>query len=96
MFYIIWIISKSDNDIRQTDLIDMHIASRLDSTPVAARPHPLALKHHDFLKQEIKKLLDAGIICKSMSHWESPIIIVKNTPLRVLHNSSDYVLITET
>ena len=46
----------------------MHIASRQDSAPVAVWPYPLALKHQDFLKQEIKNLLDAGIICKSMSN----------------------------
>ena len=36
------IISRSDNDIGQTDLIEMHSAMRPDSTPVAARPYPLA------------------------------------------------------
>ena len=61
------IISRSKNDIGQTDLIKMHIAMRPDSTPVTARPYPLALKDPDFLQQEIKKLLDAGIICKYMS-----------------------------
>ena len=59
----------------------MHIATRLDATPGAAQPYPLALKHCDFLKQEIKKLLDAGIIQKSMSPWASPIVVVKkHTP----------------
>ena len=53
------IISKRYNDIGQTDLMEMHIASRLDSASVAAQPYPLALKHHDFLKKEIKDLLDA-------------------------------------
>ena len=71
------IILKSDNDIGQTDLIKMLIATRLDAAPIAAQPYPLALKHHDFLKQEIKNLLDAGIIHKSMSLWASPIIVVK-------------------
>ena len=75
------IISKSDNDIGQTDLIKMHIATRSDAAPVAARPYPLALKHHDFLKQEIRNLLDAGIIHRSMSPWAVPIVIVKkHTP----------------
>ena len=75
------IISKKNNDIGQTDLIEMHIATRLDTTPTAACPYPLALKHHDFLKQEIKNLLDAGIICKSMSPWACPIVVVKkHTP----------------
>ena len=42
----------------------MHIATRPDVTPAAACPYLLALKHHDFLKQEIKHLLNAGNICK--------------------------------
>ena len=61
------IISKSDNDIGQMDLIEIHIATRPDSAPAAAQPYPSALKHQDFLKQEIRNLLDAGIICMSMS-----------------------------
>ena len=44
------IISKSSNDIGQTDLIEMHIATKPDSAPIAALPYSLALKHHDFLK----------------------------------------------
>ena len=51
------IISKSENDIGQMDLIEMHITMSPDSSPAAARPYPLALKHHDFLKQEIKKII---------------------------------------
>ena len=34
----------------------MHITTRPDSTHIAAWPYPLALKHHDFLKQEVKKI----------------------------------------
>ena len=75
---IIW---KSSNDIGQTDLIEMPIATRLHSALVTAWPYPFILKHHEFLKQEIKNLLDAGIICKSMSPWPSPIVVVKkHTP----------------
>ena len=74
------ILSNSDNNIAQMDLIEMHIATRPVSVPVAVQPYPMALKHHDFLKQEIKNLLDTGIICKSMYPWASPIVVVKNTP----------------
>ena len=42
------------------DLIEMHIATRLVATPVAAWSYPLVLKHHDFLIQEIKKLIRCG------------------------------------
>ena len=41
----------------------------------------MALKHNDFLKQEIKNLLDSEIICKSMFPWASLIVVVeKHTP----------------
>ena len=45
------IISENNRtkDIGHTDLIDMHIATRPDATPIAAHPYALALKHHDFL-----------------------------------------------
>ena len=35
------IISKSDNDICQTDLIQMHIATTLNAAPIVAQPYPL-------------------------------------------------------
>ena len=94
------IISKNNNDIGQTDLTEMHIATRTDAAPVAAQPYPLALKHHEFLKQEIKNLLDVGIICKSMYPCASPIVIMKkHTPeeihLKVCHSSSACVLTIE-
>ena len=71
------VISKNSNDIGWTDLKEMHIATRQDAKPIAAHPYPLVLKHHDFLKQEIQNLLDAGIICKSMSQWASLIVVFK-------------------
>ena len=59
----------------------MHISTILDVAPVAAQPYPFALKHNDFFKQEIKNLLDAGIIYKSMSAWASLIVVMKkHTP----------------
>ena len=74
------IILRSDNDTGRTHL-KMHINTRLVATPTAAQQYPLALKHHNFLKQEMKNLLDAGIICKSMSPWVSSIVVVKKHTL---------------
>ena len=70
-------VSKRNNGIGQADLIEMHIATRPDVIPVAAKPYPLVLNHHDFLKQEIKNLLDVGIVQKSMSPWASHIVVFK-------------------
>ena len=44
--------------------------------PVAKRPYTLALKHHDWVKAEIDKLLEAGVIRESDSSWSAPIVVV--------------------
>ena len=41
--------------------------------------HPtvtLALKCHDWVKAEIDKLLEAGVIRESDSSWSAPIVVV--------------------
>ena len=59
----------------------MHIPTRPDATPIADCSYPLALKPHDFLKEEIQNLLNAKIICKSTALWASLIVVVKkHTP----------------
>ena len=47
-----------------------------DSPPVSSRPYTLALKHHQWVQEEIETLERAGVITKSMSPWASPIVVV--------------------
>ena len=71
-------LQKVNNYIGQTDHHwNAHNYKTRCSPSHSLQPYPLALKHHDILKQEIKNLLDEGIIHKSMSQWESPIVVVK-------------------
>ena len=44
--------------------------------PVANGLYPLPLKHHTFVKEEFKNLLEAGLIERSMSPYAAPIISV--------------------
>ena len=69
------IISKGSADIGKTLLVEMDIDTG-DSPPIACRPYTLLLKHHDWVKKEIKILDQAGIIDKSISAWASPVVIV--------------------
>ena len=69
------IFSKDNCDIGRSDLITMDIDTG-DSPPVAQRPYPLALKHYDWVKQEIENLERAGVIVESMSKWASPVVVV--------------------
>ena len=47
-----------------------------NSEPVLQRPYPIAMKHYDWVRGEINKLLDVQIICSSHSSWSVPIIVV--------------------
>ena len=44
--------------------------------PVASKPYPLPLKHHKFIKAEIKNLPEVGLIERSMSPYATPVIVV--------------------
>ena len=47
-----------------------------DHPPIAKKPYVLALKHYDWVKDEIDKLLEAGVIRESHSSWSAPIVVV--------------------
>ena len=44
--------------------------------PVSQKPYPIAMKHYEWVKDEIKKLLTAKVIRTSCSSWSAPIIVV--------------------
>ena len=46
-----------------------------NSEPVSERPYPIAMKHYDWVRNEINKLLDAQVIHNSHSSWSAPIIV---------------------
>ena len=46
------------------------------ANPVSQKPYPIAMKHYEWVKNEIKKLLATKVICTSQSSWSAPIIVV--------------------
>ena len=42
------------------------------SKPVSQKPYPIAMKHYQWVKDEIEKLLAAKVICTSQSSWSAP------------------------
>ena len=46
------------------------------SKPVSQKPYPIAMKHYQWVKDEIEKLFAAKVICTSQSSWSAPIIAV--------------------
>ena len=69
------IFSRGSADLGKTPLLKMDIPTR-DSPPITQRPYTLALKHVQWVQEEIEILEKVGIIAKSVSPWASPIVIV--------------------
>ena len=69
------IFSKDSADLGKTPLLKMDIP-RGDSLSITQRPYTLALKHVQWVQDEIEILEKAGIIAKSVSPWASTIVIV--------------------
>ena len=46
------------------------------SNPISQQPYPTAMKHYQWVKDEIEKLLAAKVIHSSRSCWSAPIIVV--------------------
>ena len=69
------IFSKDSTDLGKTPLLQMEIPTG-SSPPVSQKPYTLALKHIQWVQDEIETLEKAGIITKSVSPWASPIVIV--------------------
>ena len=69
------VFSKDSADLGKTPLLKMDIPTA-DSPPITQRPYTLALKHVQWVQEEIEILERAGIIAKSVSPWASPIVIV--------------------
>ena len=67
--------AKDETTISTTPLTEMSINTG-DSDPVSQKPYPVAMKHYQWVKEEIDKLLEAGVIRNSHSSWSAPIIVV--------------------
>ena len=66
---------KNEMTIATTPLTQMSIDTG-DLDPVSQKPYPVAMKHYNWVKEEIDKLLEAGVIRNSHSSWLAPIIVV--------------------
>ena len=71
-----------------TPLVQMNI-KLLDETWVRVRPYPMSPRQIDILKEEIRRLLELGVIKVRQSNYASPMILVES-PGKDLHPCIDY------
>ena len=67
--------AKDETSIGTTPLTSMTIDTGI-SKPVSQKPHPIAMKHYQWVKDEIEKLLATKVIHTNQSSWSAPIIVV--------------------
>ena len=67
--------SQFAKDKTSTSLTSMMINAG-NPDPVSQKPYTIAMKHYQWVKEEIEKLLTAKVICSSRSSWSAPIIIL--------------------
>ena len=67
--------AKDETSIGTTPLTSMTIDTGT-SKPVSQNPYPIAMKHYQWVKDEVEKLLAAKVICTSHSSCSAPIIVV--------------------
>ena len=67
--------AKDETTIGTMPLTQMSIDMG-DSDPISQKPYPVAMKHYQWVKEEIDKLLEAGVIRNGHSSWSAPIIVV--------------------
>ena len=67
--------AKDETTIHTTPLTSMTIDTGT-TDPVSQKPYPIAMKHYQWVKEEIEKLLATKVIPTGCSHWSAPIIVV--------------------
>ena len=67
--------AKDETSIGTTPLTSMTIDTGA-SDPISQKPYTITMKHYQWVKEEIEKLLAAKVICNSRSSWSAPIIVV--------------------
>ena len=67
--------AQDETSVGTTHLMKMQIDMG-DSEPVLQRSYPIAMKHYDWVANEINKLLDVQVIYSCHSSWSAPIILV--------------------
>ena len=63
--------TKDETSIGTTPLTSMTIDTGT-ADPVSQKPYPIDMKHYQWIKDEIEKLLAAKFICSCRSSWSAP------------------------
>ena len=83
--------AQDETSIGTTPLTEMTIDTGT-SELVLQKPYPIAMKHYQWVTDEMEKLLTAKVIWGSQFSWSVPIIVVPRGQRKIL---SDWLLHTQ-
>lgn len=77
--------------------LEEHVIDTGDHAPIKQKYYPIPFHHRDYVRQEIDNMIKLGIIEKSSSPWNSPILLVNksNGELRMCLDSRKLNSITK-
>ena len=76
LFEFIDLFAKDITELGRTDLVTHKIYTE-NVPPIRSRPYSVAPTEQAFIKDEIQRMLDNGLIRPSNSPWTSPVVLVK-------------------
>ena len=71
-FWYVWSRDTRAPEISRLVVIDIPTGN---ATPIAQKPYPIPYAYLDAAREELQKLIDAGLIEPCISNWASPVLV---------------------
>ena len=82
------------DEIGTCPFIEVHLKLK-DETPLFVRPYPMREEQKKVIQKEMYRLEHLGIICKGLTGYSSPVVLVKQKNQNLYRVRSDFHIINE-
>ena len=82
------------DEIGTCPFIEVHLKLK-DKTPFFVRPYPMREEQKKVIQKEMDRLKHLGIICKGLTGYSSPVVLVKRKNQNLYQVCSDFCILNE-
>ena len=82
------------DEIGTCPFIEVHLKLK-DETPFFVRPYPMREEQKKVIQKEMDRLEHLGIICKGLTGYSSPVVLVKQKNQNLYRVCSDFCILNE-
>ena len=82
------------DEIGTCPFIEVHLKLK-DETPFFVRPYPMREEQQKVIQKEMDRLKHLGIICKGLTGYSSPVVLVKQKNQNLYRVCSDFCIFNE-